>query len=104
MEKNILNVGIMTLILGSVLILIGSTIPGALFLAVGALDLVAVIFWPKLFGTTSERAEYTLGNQVVDAGMIITGVALTAGTGKLVFMGATAGGIASLVVRYRSTP
>ncbi|APT91717.1 hypothetical protein CPHO_00880 [Corynebacterium phocae] len=104
MEKRILAVGVLITVLGAGLFLLGSTTPGALMMTLGALDLVAVIFWPKLTGAISDRKEYSLGNQVVDALMIASGVALTVITGMPVFLALIAGGVASLSYRHQKEP
>lgn len=104
MERRIFAVGALIVVLGAVLFLLGSTTPGALMLALGALDLVAVIFWPKMTGATSDRKEYSLGNQVVDAVLIVSGVVLTVITDMPVFLALTVGGVAALAYRYRRNP
>lgn len=104
MERRIFAAGALIVLLGAVLFLLGSTIPGALLLALGALDLVAVIFWPKMTGVTSDRKEYSLGNQVVDAVLIVSGVVLTVVTDMPVFLALIVGGMAALAYRYRRNP
>ncbi|WIM68317.1 hypothetical protein QP027_02640 [Corynebacterium breve] len=90
--------------LGAGLFLLGSITPGSLIMTLGALDLVAVIFWPKLTGRASDRKEYSLGNQLVDAALIVIGVVLTFITGMPVFLALTVGGVAALAYRYQKKP
>ena len=101
MEKKILAAGILVLALGTVLFVMGNTTAGILILAVGAADALAVIFWPQLTNTPSERKDYSPGNQTVDALLIASGVVLTAITGMFVFLALTVGGLAALIYRYR---
>ena len=101
MEKKILAAGILVLALGTVLFVMGNTTVGILILAVGAADALAVIFWPQLTNTPSERKDYSPGNQTVDALLIASGVVLTAITGMFVFLALTVGGLDALIYRYR---
>jgi len=104
MERRIFAAGILMMMLGAGLFLLGSITPGSLIMMLGVLDLVAVIFWPKLTGSTSDRREYSLGNQVVDAVLLVFGVVLTVVTGMPVFLALTVGGVAALAYRYQKTP
>lgn len=104
MERKIFWSGILILVMGTALFLFGSTTLGLLILAVGALDLIAVIFWPQITGALSHRKQYSLGNQAADSVLIISGIALTAITGMFVFLALTAGGASALWYRYSSSP
>ena len=102
MERRIFFVGILIMVLGAVIFLLGRHTPGTIMLMLGALDLLAVIFWPNITGAASVRREYSLGNQITDAVLIVSGVVLAAITGMPIFLALTLGGIAALSYRYEN--
>ncbi len=101
MERRLKTAGTVIMVLGIVLYVVISAVPGILVMALGAACLVTVIFWPQLTGRTSDRKPYRRGDQWVDAILIVAAVVLVAVLDMPVLMLLALSGVTSLGFRYR---